>query len=219
MRLAGIGGAVAALGAWWIFAEDERTAAARREILPDGRPRLPPGQKVLKKLKPMGGAPGSPNKSDFELRVHGDVEQPFTIDFAELLALPQQELELDVHCVTGWSLLGESWVGVRIADLAARARPNADVRHVILEGAHGYTAKIRLDEALAPSSLIAHRHAGEGLAERNGAPVRALIPALYFWKSTKWLTGLRFARTDEPGYWEVRGYHNHADPWLEERYG
>jgi DMSO/TMAO reductase YedYZ molybdopterin-dependent catalytic subunit len=67
--------------------------------------------------------------------------------------------------------------------------------------------------------LIAHRHAGEALAERNGAPVRAVIPPLYFWKSTKWLTGIRFCREDRPGYWEVRGYHNHADPWLEERYG
>lgn len=219
LRLAGIGGVVTAIGAYWVFAEDERTAAARREALPDGRPRLPPGQKVLQKLKPMGGAPGSPNKSDFRLEVHGDVKQPFTIDFAELLAMPQQELELDVHCVTGWSLLGERWGGVSIADLAALARPHADVRHVILEGAHGYTANIRLDEALAPTSLVAHRHAGEALAERNGAPVRAVIPQLYFWKSSKWLTGIRFCRADQPGYWEVRGYHNHADPWLEERYG
>ncbi len=219
LRLAGIGGAVAALGAWWMFADDDRTAAARRETLANGRPRLPPGQKVLRKLKPMGGVPGSPNKSEFCLRVHGDVEQPFTIDFAELLAMPQQDLELDVHCVTGWSVLGESWVGVPIAELAARAKLHDDVRHVILEGAHGYTANVRLDEALAPGSMIAHRHAGELLAERNGAPARALIPALYFWKSSKWLTGIRFSRADQPGFWEVRGYHNHADPWLEERYG
>lgn len=219
LRLAGIGSAVAALGAWWVFADDDKTAAARSQTLADGRPRLPPGQRVLERLKPMGGAPGSPNKSDFRLRIHGAVEQPFTIDFAELLAMDQQELELDVHCVTGWSVLGASWTGVRIADLAARAKPHAEARHVILEGAHGYTANLRLDEALAPTSLVAHRHAGDALAERNGAPVRALIPPLYFWKSTKWLTGIRFTSVDEPGYWEVRGYHNHADPWLEERYG
>jgi DMSO/TMAO reductase YedYZ molybdopterin-dependent catalytic subunit len=219
LRLAGIGSAVAALGAWWLFADDDRTAAARNEALPDGRPRLPPGQRVLERLKPMGGAPGSPSKSDFRLQIHGEVEQPFTLDFAELLALPQQELELDVHCVTGWSVLGAAFTGVRIADLAARAKPHASVRHVILEGAHGYTANVRLDEALAETSLVCHRHLGEALAERNGAPVRALIPQLYFWKSTKWLTGIRFVSRDEPGYWEVRGYHNHADPWLEERYG
>jgi DMSO/TMAO reductase YedYZ molybdopterin-dependent catalytic subunit len=48
--------------------------------------------------------------------------------------------------------------------------------------------------------------------------VRALIPDLYFWKSAKWVTGIKFVDEDEPGYWEVRGYHNHADPWKEERY-
>jgi DMSO/TMAO reductase YedYZ molybdopterin-dependent catalytic subunit len=23
---------------------------------------------------------------------------------------------------------------------------------------------------------------------------------------------------DEPGFWEVRGYHNYGDPWREHRY-
>jgi len=51
-----------------------------------------------------------------------------------------------------------------------------------------------------------------------GAPVRAVVPEFYFWKSAKWLTGIRFSNHDEPGYWETRGYNNHADPWREERY-
>lgn len=219
IRLAGVGSVIAALGAWYVLADDEQTKAARALKLPDGRPRLPPGQKVIDYLKPMGGSPGSPNKSDFRLRVYGAVASPFELDFAELLAMPQQQLELDVHCVTGWSRLGASWQGVRIADLAARAKPHPTARHVILEGAHGYTANVRIDEALAADSLLAHAHEGQALAHRNGAPVRAVIPQLYFWKSAKWLEGIRFVERDQPGYWEVRGYHNHADPWLEERYG
>jgi DMSO/TMAO reductase YedYZ molybdopterin-dependent catalytic subunit len=219
IRLAGVGSVIAALGGWYVFADDEQTKAARAQKLPDGRPRLPPGQKVINHLKPMGGSPGSASKSDFRLRVHGAVEAPFELDFAELLALPQQQLELDVHCVTGWSRLGARWEGVRIADLAARAKPRPAARHVIFEAAHGYTSNVRIDEALAADSLIAHRYDGDALAHRNGAPVRALIPQLYFWKSAKWLQGIRFVEDDEPGYWELRGYHNHADPWLEERYG
>ena len=66
---------------------------------------------------------------------------------------------------------------------------------------------------------MAHRLDGTPLARANGAPVRALVPDLYFWKSAKWLTGIRFSDVDRPGYWETRGYHNHADPWREERYG
>ncbi len=219
IRLAGVGTAVAALGGWYVFADDEQTEAARAQALPDGRPRLPPGQKVINYLKPMGGAAGSANKSNYRLRVHGAVERPFTIDYAELLALPQAELELDVHCVTGWSRLGARWGGVKIAALADRARPLPTARHVIFEAAHGYTANVRIAEALADDSLVAHRYEGESLAHRNGAPVRALIPRLYFWKSAKWLEGIRFVERDDPGYWEIRGYHNHADPWLEERYG
>ena len=219
IRLAGIGSVIAALGGWYVFADDAQTKAARAQKLPDGRPRLPPGQKVIDYLKPMGGSPGDASKSSYRLRVHGAVAAPFELDFAELLALPQQQLELDVHCVTGWSRLGARWEGVRIADLAARAKPRATARHVIFEAAHGYTANVRIDEALAADSLIAHRHDGESLAHRNGAPVRAVIPQLYFWKSAKWLEAIRFVEHDEPGYWETRGYHNHADPWLEERYG
>jgi DMSO/TMAO reductase YedYZ molybdopterin-dependent catalytic subunit len=219
IRLAGVGTVIAALGGWYVFADDEQTKAARAQKLPDGRARLPPGQKVINHLKPMGGWAGSANKSNYRLRVHGAVDAPFELDFAELLALAQQELALDVHCVTGWSRLGASWGGVRIADLAARARPRPTARHVIFEAAHGYTANVPLDEALAPDSLVAHRFEGESLAHRHGAPVRAVVPRLYFWKSAKWLEGIRFVERDDPGYWETRGYHNHADPWLEERYG
>ncbi len=219
LRLAGIGSVIGALGAWWMLADDEATKAARNERLPDGRARLPPGQRLLQKLKPMGGQQGSPSKSTFSLRVHGAVEQPFELDFEGLLALPQTQLALDVHCVTGWSVLSASWAGVRISDLAARAKPLTTARHVIFEAAHGYTANVLLEEALAPTSLVAHRYDDQPLAPRHGAPVRGVVPQLYFWKSAKWLTGIRFAERDEPGYWEVRGYHNHADPWLEERYG
>lgn len=219
LRLAGVGTVIAALGAWYVLADDEQTKAARAQKLPDGRPRLPPGQKVINRLEPMGGWAGSANKSSYRLRVHGAVDAPFEVDFAELLALPQAELALDVHCVTGWSRLGASWAGVRIAELAERAKPRPSARYVIFEAAHGYTANVRIDEALADDALVAHRYEGESLAHRNGAPVRALIPRLYFWKSAKWLEGIRFAADDEPGHWERRGYHNHADPWLEERYG
>src|SRR5262249_42000899 len=110
------------------------------------------------------------------------------------------------------------WVGVRIADLADRAKVRPSAKHAIFEAAHGYTANVLIHEALASDSLVAHTFEGRPLPRENGPPVRALVPALYFWKSAKWLTGVRFTTDDEPGYWEVRGYNNHADPWKEERY-
>ena len=198
---------------------DKESHQARAETRPDGRPRLPPGQRVIRALRPMGGTPGDPSPGAFRLQVHGEVRKPLVIDFAQLLALPQVDLTCDVHCVTTWSLLGVHWKGVRVSELASLAGVKANARHVIFEAAAGYTANVPLGEATAPDVLVAHELEGAPLPRPHGPPVRALVPSLYFWKSAKWLTGIRFVERDEPGYWETRGYHNHADPWREERYG
>jgi DMSO/TMAO reductase YedYZ molybdopterin-dependent catalytic subunit len=210
---------VAVGGGLYRLAGDDMTRKARAEKRSDGRRRLPPGQRVISRLKPMGGMPGDPRPRNWKLKVHGLVDKPFELTFAELLALPQTEQRADVHCVTGWSMLGGLWKGVRLRDLAKRAKVRKHARHVILEAAHGYTANIRLREAMKPDVMVVHHLDGRRFARRHGAPVRALVPDLYFWKSAKWLTGIRFVGRDRPGYWEVRGYHNHADPWKEERYG
>jgi DMSO/TMAO reductase YedYZ molybdopterin-dependent catalytic subunit len=166
----------------------------------------------------MGGEEGDPSPGHWQLDVHGEVEQPFKLSFSELLAMPQVEQTCDVHCVTKWTVLDSHWTGVRIADLAARAHVKPSARHVIFEAAQGYTSNVLLREALSPNCLLAHRYEGVALPRPHGPPVRAVVPDLYFWKSAKWLTGIRFVAADEPGFWERRGYNNHADPWHEERY-
>jgi DMSO/TMAO reductase YedYZ molybdopterin-dependent catalytic subunit len=206
-------------GGAYVLADNEDERRARSTPRPDGRPRLPPSQYLLKRLRPMGGEEGDPSPGGWRLRVHGEVENPFLLDFAGLLAMPQVEQECDVHCVTKWSVLGAHFTGVRVLELAAKAKVKPKAHHVIFEAAHGYTSNVPLHEALAPNVLVAHRLEGTPLARAHGAPARALVPDLYFWKSAKWLTGIRFVNEDEPGYWETRGYHNHADPWKEERYG
>lgn len=205
-------------GALVRIAADDLTKQARAEKRPDGRPRLPPGQRVLERLRPMGGDEGDGDIKTFRLKVHGLVKRPFEVDYAGLLKLPQVTKEADVHCVTGWSMLGGQWKGVQIAKLAEIAQLQSDARYLILEAAHGYTANVPLKGALADNAMVTYRLNGKPLPLQHGAPVRGLIPDLYFWKSAKWLTGLRFVKNDKPGYWEVRGYNNHADPWKEERY-
>ncbi len=217
VREAAAGTAIAALGGLYAFS-DHAFGQGNSEARQDGRPRLPPGQRLLRALKPMGGEPGSPLRSDFRITISGEVEQPFELSFDELVLVGPTELALDVHCVTGWSVLGARFKGVRVDALAARAKPKASARHVVFEAAHGYTANVPLREALSPSSLVAYELDGQPLGQPHGAPVRAVVPDLYFWKSPKWLTGIRFISRDEPGYWERRGYNNHGDPWREERY-
>ena len=187
----------------------------------DGKPRLPPGQELIQRLRPMGKAEGGSERVDassWRLRVHGAVRKPLDLSLKELLALPQTELTCDVHCVTRWSVFDARFTGVQLAVLAEMAGVEPRAAHVVFESDAGYTANVRLNEALAPDVLIAHEHDGLPLAAANGAPLRSIVPALYFWKSAKFLTGVRFQAVDEPGYWETRGYHNHADPWKEERF-
>lgn len=218
LKAAAAGAVFAALGGgtYIVAAADDPRA---KQLRADGRVRLPPGQRIIDALKPMGGEPGDANPANFRLRVHGEVDNPLDVDFAALLAMPQTEQTCDVHCVTGWSLLDSKWTGVQVAHIAKLAKVRDAARFVIFEAANGYTANVRRAEALAPNVLVAHKLAGNAIPRPHGPPVRSLVPDLYFWKSAKWLTGIRFVTTDRPGYWETRGYHNHADPWKEERYG
>ena len=150
IRKAVAGTVVVALGGvFYRIASDDLTRKAQAETRTDGRKRLPPGQKVISRLKPMGGTPGSPSAKDFQLRVHGQVKNPFVLDYAELVKLPKTEQASDVHCVTGWSLLGAEFIGVKVSLLAEKAGVKDTARHVIFEAAHGYTANVRLDEATA----------------------------------------------------------------------
>ena len=219
IRSAAVGTAFMAFGGALVrIAGDDLSKEASAEKRTDGKGRLPPGQRALQALRPMGGAEGDGDIRNFRLRVHGAVKAPFEIDYAGLLQLPQVEKQADVHCVTGWSLLGGVWKGVQIATLAEKAQVKSEARFVIFEAAHGYTANAPLKEATADNAMVTYRLNGKPLALEHGAPVRGLVPDLYFWKSAKWITGIKFVKNDEPGYWEVRGYNNHADPWKEERY-
>jgi DMSO/TMAO reductase YedYZ molybdopterin-dependent catalytic subunit len=205
-------------GLLYELADDNLEREARAQKRPDGRPRLPPGQHLIRALRPMGGTPYEGTHADWRLRIHGEVDREVTLTFDQLLQLPQTEQLSDVHCVTAWTVLDARWLGVRVAELAKLAGVRKNARHVIFESYAGYTSNVPLAEALQPNVLVAHQLDGNPLPRENGPPVRALVPDLYFWKSAKWLKGIRFSAADEPGYWEVRGYHNHADPWREERY-
>src|SRR5579863_5463722 len=140
LRALSAGTVIVALGgAAYVLADDEDERRARQEKRPDGRPRLPPNQYLLKHLRPMGGEEGDPSPGAFRLQVHGEVDNPFTLDFAGLTAMPQVDQNADVHCVTKWTVLDAKWTGVRVADLAARAKVRGSAKHVIFEAAQGYT--------------------------------------------------------------------------------
>ena len=218
--LAAAGGALATVGLPGVFTRlsNSEQLALAAEIRPDGRPRLPPGQLAVKSIQPMGGTPGTSTVADWSMRVYGEVERPAKISYKELLALEQVHLTCDIHCVTGWTLLDSQWSGVRLKTILDGVTPRGSGAFVIFEAAAGYTTNVPLSVAGHENAILAHSFMGERLQKEFGAPVRVLIPDLYFYKSAKWLEAVRVASRDEPGFWESRGYSNSADPWKEERY-
>lgn len=181
---------------------------------------MPPGQIVTKGFPVLhaGTVPYQLTRENWNLKLSGEVEVPQTLSFAELLALPQRDVTTDIHCVTSWTKRDTVWTGVPFRVIADRVRPRPTARFVIMECEQGFTTSLPIEPLLEDTVLVAHTYANAPLPAEHGGPVRMFVPKRYFYKSAKWLRGLRFVEKDEPGFWEVRGYSNVADPWLETRY-
>lgn len=182
--------------------------------------RLPPGQRLVRDWPVLDlGVQPAISREQFRLIVDGLVDNPVVLDWAGVMALPQSEHVSDIHCVTAWSRFDNRWGGVRAKDLIALARPRAEARFVLFQSSDGYTTNVPREAFEDDDVMLAHSWNGEPLDRRHGGPLRIVIPKLYFWKSAKWVRRITFSAEDKPGFWEVRGYHNRGDPWLEERYG
>jgi DMSO/TMAO reductase YedYZ molybdopterin-dependent catalytic subunit len=183
------------------------------------RARIPPGQTETRKWPVLhyGGVP-SIDVDTWRFQITGLVAEPLSLSLAELQALPAQDTRCDIHCVTRWSRLDNTFTGVAVRELVRRVRPTVEATHVLVRAAQGFTANLSMADFDRPENLFAWAHDGQPLSAEHGWPLRLVVPHLYFWKSAKWVTGLEFRRSDTPGFWEQNGYHMRGDPWAEERY-
>src|SRR5579863_2475854 len=185
---------------------------------PDADPsRIPPGQ-YLETGFPVLSAGPTPHTplEDWTFTVGGALDTPRTWPWAQFVELPAEEITVDIHCVTKWTKLDTTWRGVAVDTLLDGIDTRG--RWVTAFSDGGYTTNLPLDDLTGGRAWVAYEYAGEPLHPEHGGPARLLVPHLYFWKSAKWLRGLKFTRADERGFWENYGYHNHGDPWLEQRY-
>jgi len=182
--------------------------------------RLPPGQYDIGSDWPVLTAEATPSlaTSSWAFAVEGLVRQPVTWTWDEIHALPSASYEGGIHCVTTWSKFGVSFGGVSVDTLLAHAEPLPSASHVVAHSHTGYTASLPLGDVTGAKAWVVWEYAGLPLEVGHGGPARLLVPHLYFWKSVKWVAGLRLVDHDEPGFWEVNGYHDRGDPWLEQRY-
>lgn len=198
------------------------TKKLNRIISPDTQRanRLPPGQHLVDRWPVLhyGGVPNiKPDKWTF--RIHGLVEDERTLSYKEFTSLPMVEVFSDIHCVTTWSRYNNLWEGVSTSIIKDLVAIKEEAAYVMVEGENGFTTNLSLSDFFEEDALFALKHDGKPLEAGHGGPVRLVVPRLYFWKSAKWVTGLRFMAENEPGFWERNGYHMHGDPWTEERYG
>jgi DMSO/TMAO reductase YedYZ molybdopterin-dependent catalytic subunit len=183
-------------------------------------PRLPPGQYDTGDEWPVLTAEVTPRLATdtWTFTVEGLVAQPTTWSWAEIHALPPSTYDGDIHCVTTWSKLGVTFSGVSVDTLLAAAEPDPTATHVLAFSHTGYTTNLPLEDVTGGKAWVVWEFGGAPLATDHGGPARLLVPHLYFWKSAKWVAGLRLLDHDEQGFWERNGYHDRGDPWLEQRY-
>ncbi|MFN0068567.1 MAG: molybdopterin-dependent oxidoreductase, partial [Limisphaerales bacterium] len=156
---------------------------------------------------------------EWRLKIHGHVENPVTLTWDGFMALPQFRDTSDLHCVTTWSQYDMAWEGVSFFSLAELVRPKPEAAHVFFKACDGYTTNNPLDALMDDDVLLAHSWNGRPLPKAHGGPARMIVPKRYAWKGAKWVRELVFLDRDIPGFWEVRGYSNTADPWTEDRFG
>jgi len=181
--------------------------------------RVPPGQHLTEKWPVLtyGGTPRFDPRT-WTFRCFGLVEQEVAWTWEEFLRLPRVELVSDVHCVTHWSLLDNRWEGVHIREILKHVRVKPGAIAVMIHADPDYTTNLLLQELMDDDVLLALKRNGRDLEPDHGGPCRLVVPKLYFWKSAKWVRSFEFMDVNAPGFWEVNGYHMHADPWKEERY-
>jgi len=178
--------------------------------------RIPPGQHLVDDFPVLSAGPTPYTAlSEWSFTIEGG-GAPVTWNWDEFRALPSEEITVDIHCVTKWSKLDTAWEGVSVDTLLDKVEHDASYLIAFCDG--GYTTNLPIEHVVDGQAWVAYSYGGLPLEPEHGGPGRLLVPHLYFWKSAKWVRGLRLQDENEPGFWESNGYHLLGDPWQEQRY-
>ncbi len=181
--------------------------------------RVPPGQYITPDFPVLSAGPTPRTDLDqWTFTIEGLVREQVQWSWAEFLQLPARSFVVDIHCVTKWSKLDTRWEGVSVDTLFEQIDLSPEAMYVTAFCDGGYTTNMPLVDVINGRAFVATRYDGRPLPAEHGGPARLVVPHLYLWKSAKWVRGLRLSEKDKPGFWESLGYHNHGDPWKEERY-
>jgi DMSO/TMAO reductase YedYZ molybdopterin-dependent catalytic subunit len=182
--------------------------------------RLPPGQYLTHDFPVLSAGPTPRvDLSQWRLTLKVGPRPVKAWTWPEFAGLPRARMTRDIHCVTKWSKFDTPWEGVLIDDILADAGLEAPTPYVLAHSVDGYSTNVPVADLAVGKAMVATHYEGKPITPDHGGPARLFVPHLYFWKSAKWLSGLQFTEKDEPGFWELRGYHIYGDPWREQRFG
>ena len=182
----------------------------------DLRSRTPPGQYLTTDFPVLSAGPTPRTPHDrWSFSIEGLVGRPVRWTWDEFVALPAREWVVDISCVTKWTHLDMRWRGVSVDTLLEDVDLDERAAFVIAWCDGDYTTNLPLADVLNGRAFVAYQYDGQPLAPEHGGPARLVVPDRYFWKSAKWIRGLRIQAEDQPGFWESLGYHNRGDQWLE----
>ncbi|HEY3366150.1 MAG TPA: sulfite oxidase-like oxidoreductase [Symbiobacteriaceae bacterium] len=181
--------------------------------------RVPPGQ-VLTADWPVlhyGNVPRV-DLATWRFKVFGLVAEEVSLTYDQFQSLPHTTVNCDIHCVTHWSRLSNTFEGVRIRDVLSLAAVKPEAKYVMFHAEGGWTTNLPLADVLGDDALFAWRWGERDLTPEHGWPLRTVVPHLYFWKSAKWVRDMELMAEDRLGFWEQNGYHRRGNPWRSERY-
>jgi DMSO/TMAO reductase YedYZ molybdopterin-dependent catalytic subunit len=186
---------------------------------PELAARTPPGQTLTEKWPVLHyGSVPRVDLARWRFKIFGLVEEPVELTWQQFEALPRTSITRDIHCVTTWSRLDNTFEGVPFREVLNLVKPLPEARYAMVHAEYGFTTNLPLADLDRDDVLFADKHDGKPLTPDHGWPLRLVVPHLYFWKSAKWVRGIEFMTEDRAGFWERNGYHMRGDPWKEERY-
>jgi len=196
-----------------------RGFVGRRQPSTAAANRIPPGQHEVKDFPVLSAGPTPKVRLDqWSFSIEGLVRKPVRLNWQQYLSMATEQFTVDISCVTKWTKLDMRWTGVSLDRLLEHVELDPKAQFLTAFSDGGYTTNMPLEDVLNGRAFVAHIYDGQPLAPEHGGPARLVVPNLYFWKSAKWVRGLRLMERDKSGFWESLGYNNHGDPWKEQRY-
>ena len=154
----------------------------------------------------------SPDISNWSLEISGMVDNPMTLTYRDLINRELIEVDATIACVSnvvGGTLVGNArWIGVRLDELIAEAKPHADADQIMGWSVDDFSAGFPITALDGRDALVAVGMNGDVLLPEHGFPARLVVPGLFGYVSaTKWLSKIELTRFDtKQGFWISRGW-------------